>query len=655
LSADVVRAVLEDRDGAVWMATQGGGLSRLRNGAFTTFTKKDGLLSDQVFAIYQDRGGSFWIGSYNGGLNRWKDGRFISYATDQLPRGIFITAFHEDREGAIWIATAGGGLKRFSAGAFTSYTTKEGLSHSYVWSIVEDRDGHLWFGTDGGLSRLKDGAFQRHDPEEGWLGQALYALHADEEGSLWIGTSGGGLLRLKGGRFTRYTTGEGLFDDTIYTILDDGLGYFWMSCNKGIFRIRKSELVELAEGKRASVGSMVYGVADGLKTAECNGSTQPAGWRSRDGRLWFTTAKGAVVVDPRQADQSVSPPEALMEEVMVESRPVAAGEADEIPSVGPGSRQFELHYTAPGAPAPERVRFRYRVEGVDRDWVDAGTRRIAYYTSLPPGRHRFRVIAGYDGRWNEAGGASFAFRVEPYFYQTFWFYALCAVAVSSVAWAGHRYRLERVLEMERVRTRIASDLHDDIGSSLSQIAILSEVARARAGAEGPVAEPLERIATLSRESVDAMGEIVWAIDPHRDAPAHLTKRMRRLASDLLPARGIELRFEASDAPNVHLHADVRREVFLVFKEALHNILRHGNASSVSVGVTVSPRDLRLVVSDDGRGFDTSEASDGHGLASMSRRARSLGGTLSVTSAPGRGTRLELKVPLPGGRLQAGPT
>jgi ligand-binding sensor domain-containing protein/signal transduction histidine kinase len=656
LSGDIVRAVLEDREGAVWMATQGGGLSRLRNGAFTTYTKRDGLLSDQVFAIREDRAGSLWIGSYNGGLNRFEDGRFLSYTSDQLPKSIFITALHEDREGAIWIATAGGGLKRFSGGAFTTYTTKEGLAHNYVWSIVEDEDGVLWVGTNAGLSRLKDGSFQRFDPEEGWLGHSLYALHADEEGSVWIGTSGGGLSRLKGGRFTHYTTGEGLFDDTIYTILDDGRGYLWMSCNKGIFRVRKSELAELAEGTRASVTSASYGVADGMKSAECNGSTQPAGWRSRDGRLWFTTAKGAVVVDPRRADESVSPPAALMEEVMVEDRPVAAEEAGEIPSVAPGSRQFEFHYTAPGARAPERVRFRYRVEAVDRDWIDAGARRVAYYTSLPPGRHRFQVIAGNEGSaWNEAQEASFDFRVEPYFYQTWWFYALCAIAVSSIAWALHRYRLEQVLEMERVRTRIASDLHDDIGSSLSQIAILSEVARARVPGDGAVAEQLERIATLSRESVDAMGEIVWAIDPNRDAPTDLTQRMRRLASDLLPARGIQLCFEASDAPNLHLHADVRREVFLIFKEALHNVLRHGSAKSVRIDVAVSPRDLRLVVSDDGRGFDTEAPSEGHGLRNMRRRAQILEGSLELTSALGSGTRLELKVPLQGGRRAAGPT
>ncbi len=656
LSGDDVRAVLESGDGAVWIATHEAGLNRLKNGAVTTFTTKDGLLSDMVFAIHEDREAGLWISSYNGGLNRFKDGRFLAFASDQLAKGTFITAFHEDREGTIWLGSYGGGLKRFSAGTFTTYTTKDGLANNYVWSIVPDRDGSLWLGTGAGLNRLKDGTFTRHDPEGGWSGHDLFALHTDDEGTIWIGTQQGGLTRFKGGHFTRYTTAEGLFDDTIYTILDDLRGYFWMSSNKGVFRVSRRELNELAEGKRTSVTSVAYGVGDGMKSAECNGSTQPAGWRARDGRLWFPTVKGVVVVDPSRADEGLSSPAALMEEVIVENQPVADEEAEEVPSVAPGSRQFEFHYSAPASQAPERVRFRYRVEAVDRGWIDAGARRVAYYTSLPPGRHRFRVIAGNDGgAWNEAGGASFDFRVEPYFYQTWWFYVLCTIAVSSVVWAGHRYRLERVLEMERVRMRIASDLHDDIGSSLSQIAILSEVTRARVGGDGPFAEPLERIATLSRESVDAMGEIVWAIDPHRDAPTDLTQRMRRLANDLLPAHGMELRFNASDPPKVHLHADVRREVFLIFKEALHNALRHGNATSVEVDVSVSPRELRLVVQDEGRGFDTSAAPDGHGLRSMRRRTQSLGGSLELTSSPGSGTRLELKVPLHGGRRKARPT
>jgi signal transduction histidine kinase len=230
-------------------------------------------------------------------------------------------------------------------------------------------------------------------------------------------------------------------------------------------------------------------------------------------------------------------------------------------------------------------------------------------------------------------------------WQRWWFRAGVVLGLTLLVFLAHRYQVARLLETERVRTRIASDLHDDIGSSLSQIAILSEVARTSAGDDTRVAAPLGRIATLSRESVDAMGDIVWAIDPHRDTPTHLAQRMRRLANDLLSARGIEVRFEMADPSHPHLGADVRREVFLIFKEAVHNITRHAQATRVDVALTIAQHRLELVVQDDGCGFDPAHAGDGQGLRNMTRRAQSLGGTLAVTPADGTGARLALTVPL----------
>jgi hypothetical protein len=444
---------------------------------------------------------------------------------------------------------------------------------------------------------LKDGSFQRADPEEGWLGHGLYALHADDEGSLWIGTSGGGLSRLKGEAFTHFTTGEGLFDDTIYAILDDRRGYLWMSCNKGIFRVRKSELVEVAEGKRASVRSVSYGVGDGMKSAECNGSTQPAGWRSQDGRLWFTTAKGAVVVDPSRADESVSSPAALMEEVLVESRPVRGDGAEAMPSVGPGSRQFEFHYTAL-ARTPERV----GIPGGGRrpGLVDAGARRVAYYTSLPPGPHRFRVIAGSDGeRLNEAGALLLRLPWSPTSIRGGGSLRLCAVAVSSVAWAGHADASNgssRWSGAHAHRERPARRHR----SSLSQIAILSE-GRGTPGVDGLCSRALERIATLSRESVDAMGEIVALSTPIATRPrphaAHAPAGQRPVygaassSASMLPTR-----------PTFTSTPRLRREVFLIFQGGSANVLRHGTQAAWR-SKSRSRCGLRLVVQDDGRGFD----------------------------------------------------
>jgi ligand-binding sensor domain-containing protein/signal transduction histidine kinase len=641
LPHEMVRAVMEGRDGAIWIGTHGGGLARLLNGRFTTLTARDGLFTDAVLSLHEGPTGTIWVGTYNGGVNRIDQGRVTRIAIDpqQLPPGGFITSILEDRASALWLGTYGGGVKRLLNGQITPFRSDE-VSFNTVHALAEDDDGSLWVGTLGGLSRLKNGTIERHT-----AGAAVWSFYRDRDKTLWVGTSAG-LIRMANGHTTRYTSKEGLFHDSIFGILEDEDGRLWMSSSRGIFRVRKSDLVDVAAARRASVTSVPYGVRDGMRVAECNNITQPSAWRGRDGRLWFTTVKGAVVVDPRLAKDETRSPEVLMEEILIDGRPVAVANGTNLLSIAAGSQQVEFQYSAPGQPQPERVRFRYRMDSVDEHWVEAGARRTAYYTNLRPGRHRFRVIAASGtGSWNEQRAAVFAFDVQPFFYQTWWFYLLSVAAVAAALWRVHRFRVARVIEMERVRTRIASDLHDDIGASLSQIAVLSEVAHTVAAGDDRVAAPLERVARLSRESVDAMSDIVWAIDPHRDTPAHLATRMRRLASELLTARGIELEFDADDPDRLHLGADIRREVYLIFKEALTNIVRHARATRVHVRVSRTGRRLSIVVSDDGIGFEPRDARDGCGLQSMMRRAATVRGTLDVQSSAGRGTTVTLSVPI----------
>lgn len=649
LPNDTIRSVTEDREGSIWIGTHGGGLASLRDGRVSTITRRDHLLSDLVFSLAAGRNGSLWIGTYNGGLNRIDAGRVLTVASDQFKKNQFITAIHEDVGGSVWFGTYGGGLKRFTNGTFSTFAAKDGLGSDYVWSLADAGAGGLWIGTRAGVTRWAGGAFTRFAPEDGWPDQAVWALFVDTDGTLWVGTDGG-LYRVANGRPFRITSKAGLHEDTIFAILEDDQQRLWMSSNRGIFRTSKHDIEELAAGRRSAITSDVYGVADGMKTAECNGSTQPAAWRAHDGRLWFATAKGVVVVDPRATGRVPRDVPVFIEDALVDTRPLPHGaDAGERPTAEAGSRQFEFRYSAPSLRAPERLRFRYRLEPLETEWLDAGTRRVAYYTNLPPGQLRFRVMASEDGAsWNEATAASFAFGVRPYFYQTWWFYGLCTGAAGAVLLAGHRYRLRQVVALERVRARIAGDLHDDLGSSLSQIAILSEVARSRASGDAGMAEPLDRIAALSRDSIDAMADIVWAIDPQRDTSVHLTQRMRRLASELLPLHNIDLQFDVADDAGTRLGAEVRRQVYLTFKEMLHNVVRHSRATRVRVQADIDAHRLRLTVADDGCGFAADiagHASGGQGLRSMQERASRLGGAVEVESTADHGTRVTLTLPL----------
>lgn len=445
LSHDMVRCIFQSRDGSLWLGTNGGGLNRLRDGRVTVYTRKEGLAGDVVMALAEGRDGSLWVGT-NGGLTRLGRGRFTTYTTRNGLSHNSIRALHEDRRGNLWIGTRGGGLNRLADGKITAYRVEDGFPSDVVRAIYEAPDGSLWFATNDGLVHMVDGRFVTYTTSDGLSSNTLLAITGDADGTLWIGTYGGGLNRFKEGKFTRYTTAEGLYDDVIFQILDDQHGSLWLSCNKGIFRVRKKELHDFAMGKLARISFSLLTTADGMKSSECNGGSQPAGWRSRDGRLWFPTLKGAAVIDPINVTFNSLAPPVVIEDLIADGDAVDFRQAIRLP---PGKDRVEIHYTGLSFLAPEKVMFRYRLEGFDERWIEAGSRRVAYYTNLPPGRYRFRVTAcNNDGVWNPVG-ATIEFSLEPHFYQTGWFYGLLSLLVLSAGVGVHRLRVRHLAARER--------------------------------------------------------------------------------------------------------------------------------------------------------------------------------------------------------------
>jgi ligand-binding sensor domain-containing protein len=447
LSSDEARPVFEDVDGDVWIGTVGGGLNRIHRGVLTVFTARDGLLSDRVWAIHQDRAGALWVGTREG-LNRYHRGRWTGWTIkDGLPNNL-VLSIAGDAEDNLWIGTAGG-LARFRDGRFSTYGTKDGLSNDRICAIVPAPDGSLWLATmGGGVNRIVAGKILPGPP--GPLDRLfIYDILPDKDGAVWIATAGQGLHRWKDGRWSVATTHVGLFDDVVFRILDDGRGNLWMSSNRGVFRVAKQDLDRFAEGKARSVVSRAYDESDGMRESECNGAFQPAGWRARDGRLWFPTVRGAVVVAPEKALQESPPPQVAVEEITVDGERVPVDAPARFP---PGKTRFEFRYTALALRSPETVHFRFRLEGFDRNWIEAGTRRTAYYTNVPPDSYRFRVqTRSGDGPWSE-NGAVFAFALAPHFYRTGWFAALIAAALAVAAAAVHRARLASA----RLQTELAA-------------------------------------------------------------------------------------------------------------------------------------------------------------------------------------------------------
>ncbi|HXJ97125.1 MAG TPA: two-component regulator propeller domain-containing protein [Terriglobia bacterium] len=493
LTNDVVLPLFEDHEGALWIGTNGGGVNRLKDGRLTAYTSKDGLSDDKVFSIGETADGSLWIGTRKG-LSRFHSGRFSVYtAKNGLPDDA-VMSISKDHAGNLWLGTRGG-LTQLSQGHFTTYTTRDGLSSDNVLPIAEDAQGALWIGTvGGGLNRFQNGKFTTYTTKNGLASDVVLALHFDQEGTLWIGT-GGGLQRLRDGRFTTYSTRNGLFDDTVFEILEDNLGHLWMSSNKGVFRVNKRDLEKVAAGEARVFTSQPYGTAEGMKTKECNGGFQPAGTKTRDGRLWFPTIKGVVAINPAALKGNPIPPTVVIEDAVVDKK-IFSGEAPV--QAAPGKGQIEIHYTAPSFISPDRVHFRFRLQGFDKEWVEAGSRRTAYYTNIAPGTYHFQVMASNsDGIWN-LEGASVAITLEPHFYQTIWFFLLCALAVGCTGLILYRLRVRHLKAREQELVLLVEERTRELRQEFAQ--------RERAEVA------LRRSEEQFRQLAENIGQVFWMID-----------------------------------------------------------------------------------------------------------------------------------------------
>ena len=718
LSDNLTECLLTDQDGVLWVGTHGG-LNRLQRKQLFVFGQEEGLGYGAVHSLAEVLPGVIWAGKPSDGLYWWEGRNFSRLAAAGLflggpqvnallmardgscwvagahgllhfkePRnaasraelsalaGLNVISLAEDRAGALWVGTREGELWRLSRGKWIAQTNSW-QAHP-ITAIVHSRDGSMFLGTEGGgLERYLGTRHTRFDKQQGLLSNLIRTLYLDAQGTLWIGTAGGGLSRWRDGRVSTFTTREGLPDNTVSQILEDDAGRLWLGSNRGIACVSKHELDQLAKGKISAIYPQVYGRAEGMLSEECTGGFYPAGLKTQSGLLCFSTLKGIVVADTHLRATEPPAPPVVLEEVLVDEtrqanfkvqsrtareqngQAVRQESAAEALRISPGQHRIELVYTAVSFDAPERVRFRYQLEGLDSDWVDAGTRRTAFYSYVPPGKYRFRVAAcNSDGVWDPSG-PSLALIVLPHFWQTWWFMGLtAAVMLASVA-GGVRIlekrklqRLEQERMLERERTRIAQDLHDEMGAKLCRISFLS--AHARRGQDVP-AELRHQIAAISddsREVLHSLDEIVWAVNPQNDTLEHVASYIGQYAQDYFQETGIECALDIpSQVPPHPLSSQCRHHLFLAVHEAFTNILKHSGASRAKVAITYSPSAFEIVVSDNGQGVvppggggSGPGPESGNGLRNMRQRLADLGGRCHLDSAPGQGTTIRFIFP-----------
>jgi ligand-binding sensor domain-containing protein/signal transduction histidine kinase len=449
LPVEQTRSVMQDRDGAVWIGTVSGGLVRFSGRKFTVIGKEQGLRDLRVWSIAQGLDGDIWVGTYGGGLHRLRGGRVTAvYSTRNGLANDIVRAILAARDGSIWVGTNGGGIDILSAdGRIVNYSRRSGLSDDFIYAISQDAEDTVWVGTyNGDLYRFRQGRFTVYQPRSGTSQNAIWTIHPDRDGAIWLGTNSGGLIRFKNGVFHTIGSREGLHSDVAFQILEDGQGFLWMNCNKGVYRVSKKELNEFADGARSRVQSFSLGISDGVRGVESSGPAQPAGWRARDGMLWFPTITGVTVLDPADRQRNERIPPVLIEKMLVDGREV---DLSAPPVFGPGRKKLEFIYTALSFFVPEKNRFKTMLRGFDRGWsAETGQRQVSY-TNLPPGRYMFRVTAcNNDGKWN-LQGASLGFELRPFFFQTLWFWAIAVLLLLLFAVLAFRWRFRRLQRRER--------------------------------------------------------------------------------------------------------------------------------------------------------------------------------------------------------------
>jgi ligand-binding sensor domain-containing protein/two-component sensor histidine kinase len=658
LTHDNVLSVCQDKAGSIWLATWGGGLNCLSGDRITGCVSTNGLKRKKLLALSESRDGSLWVSmDFDGGLTRLGAGcRSLLEMKDGLADAA-IRVIHEDNQGTVWLGTSRG-LKLLKGGKLTVLTAEQGLAGDMVMAIYEDGSGRVWVGTDNGLSCWQSGIFRNYTTNDGLSDNSINALHEDGEGTLWVGTKRGGLNRFKAGKFTSYTTRQGLFSDEIFEILEDDFGYFWLSCRNGIFRIQKKQLAELDEGKIKSLSCVPFGRADGLVSVQCNGVAKPAGWKGRDGRLWFPTVRGVVAIESSIRPNDQMPP-VRIEEVIADRvrlntfesgvdtersaarRPGLREAPLEIP---PGRGELEIHYTALSLQAPEKNHFKYLLEGVDSAWIDAGAQRTARYYNLGPGRYRFRVIAcNNDGVWNEAG-ASLGLIWRPHYWQTWWSKLVLLAFAGLLLTAFYQARVARLREIERLRVQIAANLHDDVGARLTKVAMVTEMVERQTAGQPSINPHIRKISSATREIIQAMDEIVWTINPRNDTLDHLANYIFQYAEEYFQNTTVRCRLDVPpELPDVHISTEERHNLFMAVKEALNNVLKHSRATEVRLGLWLAEGKLLINIVDNGSGFLPEQTRvAGNGLANMRQRLEQIGGRLVLETRLGEGTTIRME-------------
>ena len=683
-----VLAVFEDAEQNVWVGTQGGML-RLQPSAANTITPIDGLPLS-INTIYQDPRGPVLVASLDGRLFQVSKHTLVPFDLPPSLAGLVVRNVFRDSKGGLWIGTDGQGIARIDGTTGARFTMKQGLVNDFVRAFCEDRDGGIWIGTDGGLSYWRNGIFKNFTAETGlvygsirglllghddsvWIaterglaqfrsggfvrdpvleelrGTKVWALYQDADGGLWIGTQGAGLFLLKTGRLAQFTTEHGLPSNKIHFVGEDRKGQLWLSGPSGVVSLARRDLETRQKDASHDVPMRLYDTTEGLDTNQMRGGVQPAGVVTSTGEIWVPGTKGAVNIVPDEPQRPNRLP-IFIEQVVADGPPVPFPTSLDLP---PGDGKLEIQYTSLRLAAPERLRFRYWMEGFEPDWTAAGQRRVAYYTNLPAGQYTFHVVA-YDINAPQITSESvLPIHLQPYWYETRWFIAVCGLLAATAGFGTYRLHVRNIRQQFAAvleeRNRLAREMHDTLIQGCVGVSTLLEAASHAKDVSPELGHDLvDRARAEVRAAVDEARLAVWNLRHGSPTGDHLVPAVSQLANRMGLDAGIEIDVDVSGAP-VAVGGETERSLILLIREALQNAIRHAAPDRLWIALRFHPRELHVSIKDNGAGFDSSldqsNQSQHYGLVGMRERVERLGGEFNITSALGAGTHVRLRIPL----------
>jgi len=652
LATDAVTTILEDRNGRVWLGTFGWGLFAAESGSMT-FARVPIPSVANITALHERAEGTLWLGTFNGGRYVRDGTRFVE--GDKGSPGC--RAVYEDRAGGLWIGTLLNGVEQHCDGKLKQrYTTRDGLASDRIQCLVQDASGDMWIGSARGLNRISAGKVVPFPGEDPLARQTIRALHVDRRGALWIGTTGSGLARFYKDQFQSVTSRHGLASDGVEQILEDDDGFFWLGTWEGIVRVSRDELDACAEGRQPYLKAMTLGPEDGMSMAGCGTGFQPSCMKTRSGTLWFCTAGGLVVLDPKTVKPNPQAPPVYIEQAAADDRslPFAARTI----TVPPGVGRVAFRYTALSFSAPDKIRFRYRLESYDEGWIDAGTAREAVYTRLPAGKYHFRVSAGNkDGAWNTTG-AVLGVTVLPPWWQSWWFRAMAFASLTGMVFGAYELRIyqhkkarvaqevfaRRLIEsQEQERKRVAGELHDSLGQSLQIIKGRALLGLNRAGDPSEGAKQFEEISNAAGQAIREVRAISHALRPAELDQLGLGKAIEWMVEQAGTTSKTRCACELEAVDEIPSEMEI--SIYRMAQEGLNNVLKHANATEAILELKREGNTVRFSIFDNGRGFAKPVRPSGHGLIGIAERVRLLGGQFDIQSAPDRGTRLTATIPV----------